>query len=234
LGFRKKKKSSSQLSNLAETTKASIAAEQFDFDYLAFKAKADYRNGEDEKSFTMNFRMKKDSIVWASITGLGFEIVRAVFLKDSIFIADRFNKTLYCRDYSYIKDLIKTDVNLHQFQQLLVGNCPYPIPNYKLNQGDTLNGFLEYFLPELLSKVMINQLYRPMTNELKSLIDPRNLLVNYSNHQTVDKKWLPHQVDIKVNSDNSQFYLSLQYSDVKTDYIGDFPFVISSSYHKAK
>ena len=44
----------------------------YEFDYLRYKANCDYKDSNMDQSFTMNIRMKRDSILWISITAVGF------------------------------------------------------------------------------------------------------------------------------------------------------------------
>jgi hypothetical protein len=227
-----KKKKAQQLEEITSATGAKAEAERFTFDYLSLRAKAYYKEGNTSQNFTMNVRMKADSVVWISVTGLGFEVARALFLPDSIFIVDRFNKKFYAYDYLYAKKILQTEINLHQLQQILVGNAPYVLDKYQEKNSELKGAFLGYSIDKMMSEIVLNNLLRPSESELKSLIEARTLTVNYTNHQKVDKKWYPHQVDVKVITENSKPELSLSISDVNNNTIDEFPFNIPEKYSK--
>jgi hypothetical protein len=56
--------------------------------------------------------------------------------------------------------------------------------------------------------------------------------VQYTNHQKVDKMWLPFQLNVRVNTENSKPELNISISEAKTDVIDDFPFAIPAKYSK--
>ena len=227
-----KKKKTQQLEEITSATGSKAEAERFTFDYLSMRAKAYYKEGNTSQNFSMNVRMKADSVVWISVTGLGFEVARAIFLSDSIFIVDRFNKKYYAYDYIYAKQILHTEINLHQLQQIMVGNAPYMLDKYQEKNSELKGAYLGYSIDKMLSEIVLNNLLRPSESQLKSLIEARTLTVTYTNHQKVDKKWLPHQVDVKVITENSKPELSLTISDVNNNTIDEFPFNIPAKYAK--
>ena len=145
-----KKKKAQQLEEITSATGAKAEAERFTFDYLSLRAKAYYKESNTSQNFTMNVRMKADSVVWISVTGLGFEVARALFLPDSIFIVDRFNKKFYAYDYLYAKKILQTEINLHQLQQILVGNAPYVLDKYQEKNSELKGAFLGYSIDKMM------------------------------------------------------------------------------------
>lgn len=227
-----KKKKEQPLEVINSSTGIKAEAEKFTFEYLSFRAKAYYNQGNTSQNFTMNVRIKADSVVWISVTGLGFEVARAIFLPDSIFMVDRFNKKYYAYDYVYAKQLLQTEINLHQLQQIIVGNAPYALNNYQEKNSELKGAYLGYSIDKMMSEIVLNNMLRPSESQLISLAEPRTLTVTYTNHQKVDKKWLPYQVDVKVFTESSNSELSLSISDVNNNTIDEFPFSIPAKYTK--
>lgn len=115
-----------------------------DFTYFHFKSKVEYVSGSESQNFTVNGRIKKDSVIWLSITpGLGIEAARALILKDSVFILDRIHNKLYSYDFSYINSSFNSNINFYNLQALLVGNLAFPKQQTdKLVKQDDLGFFL--------------------------------------------------------------------------------------------
>ena len=101
---------------------------EIDFTYFHFKSKVEYSEGNDDQHFTINGRIKKDSIIWLSITpGLGIEAMRCLISKDSVFLLDRIHNKYYAYGFSYINSSFKTNLNFNNLQSLLLGNLAFPI-----------------------------------------------------------------------------------------------------------
>ncbi len=100
---------------------------EIDFTYFHFKSKVEYVSGNETQNFTVNGRIKKDSIIWLSITpGLGIEAARCVILKDSVFLLDRIHNKLYTYGFNYVNNTFNTNLDFYNLQALLVGNLAFP------------------------------------------------------------------------------------------------------------
>ena len=110
--------------DLAELAKFKV--NEIDFTYFHFKSKVGYIEGNDEQHFTINGRIKKDSVIWLSITpGLGIEAFRFLILRDSVFILDRIHNKYYSYGFSYINSSFNTNLDFNNFQSLLLGNLSF-------------------------------------------------------------------------------------------------------------
>lgn len=77
-----------------------------------------------ETDFTVSVRMKKDSVIWASVSpALGIEVIRFIATKDTIKFFDRINKTYYAGVYDTLSQLLRADVDLEVLQAFLSGNA---------------------------------------------------------------------------------------------------------------
>jgi len=67
---------------------------QLDEDYTWYTGKARVKaNSPDGRmSATLNLRMRRDSVIWATIDKLGFEIARILITPDSVYAVDRLNR----------------------------------------------------------------------------------------------------------------------------------------------
>jgi hypothetical protein len=117
---------------------------EIDFTYFHFKSKVEYTQGTESQNFTVNGRIKKDSIIWLSITpGLGIEAARCLILRDSVFILDRLHNTLYSYGFSYINTTFNTNLNFNNLQALLLGNLTFQKePKDKLVRQEDLGFYL--------------------------------------------------------------------------------------------
>jgi hypothetical protein len=117
--------SQSDTTDLSELNKFKV--NEIDFEYFHFKSKVEYTEGNENQNFTVNGRIKKDSIIWLSITpGLGIEAVRCLITRDSVFVLDRLHTKYFAYGFSYINATFGTNLDFNNFQALLVGNMAYP------------------------------------------------------------------------------------------------------------
>jgi hypothetical protein len=84
-----------------------------------------YKSAKENQRFVTYFRMKKDSITWASVNFIT-ELARAIISKDSVKAIDKLKDKFYVYDAFKIKELIKLPIEINNIQDILLGN----IPNY--------------------------------------------------------------------------------------------------------
>jgi len=63
-----------------------------DYTWYTGKARVRASSPYGRMSATLNLRMRRDSVIWATIDKLGFEIVRILVTPDSVFAVDRLNR----------------------------------------------------------------------------------------------------------------------------------------------
>ena len=99
---------------------------RYKFDWLGMKIDADYAVMGETQGFKATIRMKRDSIIWISITpALGIEMIRMVVTADSLRYLSKIpdNKFYYVGAFEEINDLIGIGVDFEMFQDLLIGNA---------------------------------------------------------------------------------------------------------------
>ena len=91
---------------------------------FAAKIKVDYFNSKGKQpDFVANVRMRKDSIIWVSISNdLGIEGFRVLIDKDSIRVMDKLANTYQVKPLTSMQDIVQIPFSLSSIQELLVGN----------------------------------------------------------------------------------------------------------------
>ncbi len=109
-----------------EDSLAAVAKKNnLDFQWLKGRFDADADLGNEQVSFNASFRMKKDSVVWISISKLGFNVVKILLTRDTVIFIDKLHGSYYRGNYSFFKDSLKTDIDFDHFQSIFAGNfCP--------------------------------------------------------------------------------------------------------------
>jgi Domain of unknown function (DUF4292) len=84
-------------------------------------------------------RVRKDSAVWVSLRKLGFEVGRALILKDSFYYLDRLSNNFQSFPLSYLQDKYQIPGDFFYLQALLFGNAPLEkYSQFKLIKKETL------------------------------------------------------------------------------------------------
>ena len=106
----------------ARTLASHLKEKEFKFDRLNAKLSVDAEIDSTSASFTVALRMKKDSVIWMSISKLGIEGARVLITKDSVKLLNRIKNTFFVGDFAYISKMLNTDLDFELLQSLLVGN----------------------------------------------------------------------------------------------------------------
>lgn len=107
----------------AKTLTHHLKQNQADYTTFTAKVKADVVIDEKSTEFTIALRMKKDSVIWASISpALGIEVIRFSATKDTIKFIDRINNKYFIGGYDTLSKMLNTEIDLEILQSLLLGN----------------------------------------------------------------------------------------------------------------
>lgn len=94
--------------------------------YQSFSAKikVEYFNSKGKQpGFVANVRMRKDSVIWISISNdIGIEGFRVLINKDSIRVMDKLANTYQVKPLTSLQDIAQIPFSFTDIQELLVGN----------------------------------------------------------------------------------------------------------------
>ena len=103
-----------------------LEVKNLDFQYLKSTARINYKDEKDEIKATLQTRIRKDSIIWASISKSGFEGVRIFITPDSIFINQRLPESDYSvYSFEELSKKFNFKLNFQIVQAALIGNMPF-------------------------------------------------------------------------------------------------------------
>lgn len=104
------------------TLTANLKANEFHFDRLKAKLSIEAVIDSSSNSFTMSLRMKKDSIIWMSLSKIGIEGARILITKDSVKFINPLKKQFFSGDFTYLSKMLNTELDFEIIQSLLIGN----------------------------------------------------------------------------------------------------------------
>ncbi len=211
------------------------------FSYLTAKAKIAFKSPKEEfDNATVNIRVQKDSLIWLSVSKLGFEAVRGLISRNSIVVIDKIHREYSVYDFPSLSRRFNFTMNFALLQALILGSLPLPDqPAQKTKNGQEYvllsqqngNVLVENYIGEQdrkLKKLMLTE--RPANNTLRMEYSDfaalSNFLFPYSSLITLDYRSL-------IDGQVSQTELRINYN--KVELVGQnpgFPFTIPASYKR--
>ena len=95
---------------------------EIDPEWFSAKGKVLYKSDYDQIRFTINVRVRKDSVIWMNVKKLGIEVARILVRSDSVFVLDRLGNGFVADDLSFIAKEYNVPVDFLQMKNLLLGN----------------------------------------------------------------------------------------------------------------
>ena len=198
--------------------------------WLSINSKINIEKEGKNTVINANIRIKKDSVIWISLKApLGIELLRSMITPDSIYFMSRMDKTYFIKPISHLKEVVKTDINFFQFQQILFSSPD--ITNQELKLSFNKEG--KHVLRTDKNTYTINKFFRIEKMSVSNQ-NSHQLTINFNNHNYFDevKSYYPKNIDIKVNS-SENFAASIDFSKIVFDKKSSLSFKIPSSYVKS-
>lgn len=220
-----------------------LKIQEFAFDYLTAKSKFSFKsNAQDFDNTNVNIRIKKDSVIWISVTGVGFEIARGLITPDSIVFMDKFHKDYFVFNYEQLSKQYNFDLNFALLQSIIIGNLPFPP-----NENDAVARENDFFLlKQTFSRLNIDN-YIGVSNlkltRLKALEMPTNNTFNieYEDFKEVKPFLFPFEsfikLDVRSPKDQKIYNTTMHIKHSKVEIVAQnpgFPFSVPSSYTRKR
>jgi len=225
---------------IVKKQRINIKVQNLDFLYFHSRARLEYKDPDNQFTSSVNIRMRKDSVVWISVTpGLGIEAIRCLITKDSVYIINRLGKGSYNKyPMSYFREQFHFDFNLAYIQNLLLGNLCNGI-----NDDDELSPKNEYqVIQQKRNSYFIENFVNPGNHKIEKLqiTDTTNqstLSLSYSEFKNIDTSLFAHKNLILLNFNNEKglYSMAIDIDHAKAE-INDkhlkFPFNVPNRYEK--
>lgn len=208
-----------------------------DFQFLSAKAKFKYDDGEKGISATANFRIKKDSLIWMSITpGLGIEVARVLMDTENVRVLDKINKQYYEYTFAELSKEYDFDFTFKMMQSVILGNLVEPYKKQRINKSEnyfsyTASNGVYLFQNFIGTKSMKLEKVEVFDEETKNSIS-----VNYSDFILVNGQVFPNEISAKIDYESAKQAnkeINISYSKmVIQDAPISFPYTVPSKYEK--
>lgn len=203
------------------------------FKTLQSKLKITFTENGNTQTHAVSFRAKKDEMLWMSAT---FSIIKALVTPEKISFYNKLDNTYFEGDFSYLSDLLGTELDFKKVQNLLFGEALYDLKDepYKASvldssyvlQPKNQSALFEIFfiLDPTLFKVKSQQISQPK--------EQRHLQIDYNTYQEIDKQILPEKIRVIAVEANEEVTIELEFKNVSLNEDLRFPYKIPSGFDK--
>ena len=223
---------------------------QISFDYLNAKFSIAYQKGKKKTDLRGQLRIRKDSIIWVSLSpAMGIEAARIALSDDSVKFINRLNKTYLTGEYKMLDSLLRTSIDYSIVESMIIGNdlTQYDVDKFKSSIDGGLyritiqkrTKIRKYMRKgEIDTKVLVQNIWLDPENfkirkiEIKELgEDNKKLQVFYNKYQAVESQLFPSEVRIEIIAEN-KITIDINYGKTELNEPLKFPFRISKKYER--
>lgn len=241
----------------AKTLASLLEKNQAVYSTLNGKIKVTALVDDKETDFTVSLRMRKDSIIWASISpALGIEVIRFIATRDTLKFIDRLHSNYFVGGYDTLSKMLNTEIDLEILQSLLVGNSvEFYMEDEKLRAGiDSCQYLLGTIRKRKLRKVIQKgkELKEPAQNIwlsdsvfrisrilFREFESDREFDARFRNFQKVEMAEdslmkpisIPYSIQFTVKA-NKKGTIQLEYTKVSANKPQTFPFSVPEGYER--
>lgn len=202
------------------------------FNTLSLRGKAGLNINGNSNNVSMNIRMKKDEMIWVSVTAIaGIEVARVLITPDSIKVRNNFQSVYLKKPFNYIHAFTNKQVSFKLLQSMFSGNT---IDDFMVEQSELeqLNGVWELKgqQQDLAYRVLFNTLLKVSENNLNDVKSGKALKVVYGDYQKVIDDLFPSSMQISSMAGIKQIAINLDFSKIERNVSLDFPFSVPKKY----
>ncbi|HWY37395.1 MAG TPA: DUF4292 domain-containing protein [Bacteroidia bacterium] len=224
---------------------------ELDYTYATAKFSCELTMDGEENSFSVNVRTRKDSVIWMSISKLGIDAARVLITKDSVkFTLGLTERKYFAGDFTYINQVLHTDLDFDMLQALLFGNsAAFYDEDEKLRPGRDKNN-CKYFLSTVRKKRVKRiangieqpkesvqtiwldpQTFKIVTMEFDDVETKRKFNACYDDFKPVDKFLAPYKLLYNITAEKN-IKAEIKYARIGVNEPQKFPFNIPSNYER--
>lgn len=222
---------------------------QLHFEWLTSRATIRMENQNQRMDLRARFRLKKDSIIWASLSpALGLELARLKISHDSLRFLNRMERVYFEGDYQLITRIMPTTIDFNLLQSLLLGHG-FPLFDkdafqasvdgevYRLTMGNSSKPNAHYELQEqpgiFIHDIWIDpdhfniiQLKMKETGGAN-----QELLVSYQDFIEVGDERFPSRILFELKG-SAKTHLQIEFSRIELNQEQTFPWRLPDNFTK--
>lgn len=213
----------------------SLNEKRIAFNTFSGKIKVDYEGKEGGDQATAYVRIRKDSIIWLSLTGaLGIEGYRLMISKDSFRLMNKLQKTVQYRSIAYLQEITEVPFDFYSLQDMIIGNPVFidsNVVSYKNNQSELLILMVGNVFKHLLTVENGDHLIRHSKLDDVNPIRNRTCDITYDSYENAGNFYFSTKRRISV-AEKSKLDINIEFKQYNFNKPLDFPFNIPKNYKR--
>jgi hypothetical protein len=222
------------------------------YTWFSGKFSASYKNQKKSNSFDGQIRIKRDSIIWLSLTpGLGIEALRIIITQDSVKMINKINNTYYIGNYEAVNRFLNTNIDFDLLQAYLLGNdlnfyedgkfrATIDKGCYKLSTAERMK--LKKYIRNNEEKVrgfiqniwLDSETFKIVEADVKEISNDKiKLEAGYGDFENIEGQLFPRALDVTIWATNV-IKVKASFSKISVNVPLQFPFRIPSGYVQVK
>ena len=209
-----------------------------EFDYLNTKTKIQYKDDERNVSTSANIRIKKDSIIWMSLTPfLGIEVARALITTDSLVLMNRLNREYVVYNFDKLSEKFQFEINYHLIQSLILGNMPLEYQD----RNEIISSKHYYIIkqksgPYSIDNYISREIMKLQKVEVSEEPKKNKMVLEFDNHKIVEVFSIPFtsliSLDYEHGAEIKNTEINIKHGHAELASALQFPFEIPSRYER--
>jgi len=203
------------------------------FKTMQSRVKLEYNEGQRSQSHQINFRIKKNEIIWISAT-LG--VLRVKITPGKVSFYNKLDKTYFDGDFSLISDLLGTNLDFYNVQNILLGDAVFTLSDEKFHDDFHEKSYV--LSPKNQKKLyeifyLLNPKHFKMdSQQLAQPQEHRMLQIDYEGYQEVSNQLIPKTIKVIAVQGNDEMSMNLEFKSVVFNTELRFPFRIPNGFEQ--
>lgn len=213
------------------------AADDLSFSYLKAKSRVAWKSGNNTDNYSVDIRVKKDSIIWVNISQSGLTGATGLFGQDRVQFYQKISGEYYNLTYDSLSTMMGFRIDYRMLQSLIVGNQPF-----KKNNSRVIRENENIIIKQDSGRIKIDNMVGP-NRKLKKLLvrdepSSNKLTLDFEEFTNLNQVIFPFSSQITLdvkNKDDKRVTTVIQIKYSKVELLEtplEFPFRIPAKFLK--
>ncbi|MEN8124610.1 MAG: DUF4292 domain-containing protein [Bacteroidota bacterium] len=197
-----------------------------------------YNGKSDIPELKASLRIAKDSVIWMSISKLGFPVGKLMITPTRVQFYEKINKSYFDGDFSFVSNILGTEFDFDKVQNLFLGEA---LINLKVQKFNATIQQKKYLLIPKKKNPIFDMLFwidpinfKIVKEEFSYVENNQKLKIVYKNYSETDGLLLPNGFTIDAIGEKRNTQIDINYKNVEQVSSLKFPFTIPDNYKKYK
>ncbi len=213
------------------------SVEDLAFTYLKAKSRVAWKSGNNTDNYSVDIRVKKDSIIWVNISQAGLTGATGLFSKDRVQFYQKISGEYYNLTYDSLSTVMGFRIDYRMLQSLIVGNQPF-----KKNNSRVIRENENIIIKQDSGRIKIDNMVGP-NRKLKKLLvrdepSSNKLTLDFEEFTNLNQVIFPFSSQITLDVKNKEdkrvtTVIQIKYSKVELlETPLEFPFRLPAKFLK--